>query len=532
MKHKVDLAKQYKHLRGRHDQRDHNRWPAGYQAQTYTPSGRRGSAIAARATGGLAGVTQENILANQGEVQGDMFAGIPSRQFETATSIRAVRQDSLVFGAIKLFKDAISSSTSKYKSENKETIAGVVIQQYSAEEQLDIIRRLSELEANNYNVPDDAFSTYRQSTMRGDYYEIWKAIGVFGHPEARLEAYKATQEQMKLRKASELSNKIPYISEIVSKYDIELSDEFSEIITNGIENSFSDDYQNAMNTVKNQITQIKDALEYDVAYDIRAKILQLRKQADAIKSNPSIPDSDKNRQIADILDERDVEIENLDNLQKEMSDFEQQTNDILYYTPDGSFNDIAEHLERNSLEYLIANIDESQTRQAQIDNILYQIMNAHRDGVDEGAFSGGVTPLWAAHMQQLFGKIGPNTEYPIDVMPSFFYKPIKTPEPHPLLVKFLNEAYDARQKKFKQENVSHFKLYRGRRPGSPPRGIPMEPWSSDKRTAEGFGSIDTEPKMDVRYILHTHEDGGLIEGEWEYIVLGWAYWNDHWAKAK
>lgn len=51
-------------MRGRHDQRDHNRWPAGYQAQTYRPTGRRGSAMAARATGGLAGVTQENVLAN------------------------------------------------------------------------------------------------------------------------------------------------------------------------------------------------------------------------------------------------------------------------------------------------------------------------------------------------------------------------------------------------------------------------------------------------------------------------------------
>lgn len=31
-----------KHMRGRHDQRDHNRWPAGYVAQTYQPVGRSG----------------------------------------------------------------------------------------------------------------------------------------------------------------------------------------------------------------------------------------------------------------------------------------------------------------------------------------------------------------------------------------------------------------------------------------------------------------------------------------------------------
>jgi DNA-binding transcriptional MerR regulator len=56
-----------KHLRGRHDQRDHNRWPAGYQAQGYIPtgSGKRGGVMASRATGGLSGMTQALTLANR-----------------------------------------------------------------------------------------------------------------------------------------------------------------------------------------------------------------------------------------------------------------------------------------------------------------------------------------------------------------------------------------------------------------------------------------------------------------------------------
>jgi hypothetical protein len=54
-----------KHMRGRHDQRDHNRWPAGYQAQVYVPTGRRAGALGARATGGLAGMTQALTLANR-----------------------------------------------------------------------------------------------------------------------------------------------------------------------------------------------------------------------------------------------------------------------------------------------------------------------------------------------------------------------------------------------------------------------------------------------------------------------------------
>lgn len=56
-----------KHLRGRHDQRDHNRWPAGYQAQGYIPvgGGRRAGLLGARATGGLSGMTQALTLANR-----------------------------------------------------------------------------------------------------------------------------------------------------------------------------------------------------------------------------------------------------------------------------------------------------------------------------------------------------------------------------------------------------------------------------------------------------------------------------------
>jgi len=61
------LVSRIKHLRGRHDQRDHNRWPAGYQAQGYIPvgGGRRAGLLSSRATGGLAGLTQTNIMMNQ-----------------------------------------------------------------------------------------------------------------------------------------------------------------------------------------------------------------------------------------------------------------------------------------------------------------------------------------------------------------------------------------------------------------------------------------------------------------------------------
>lgn len=60
-----EWKEQFKHLRGRHDQRDHNRWPAGYQAQVYIPTGRRAGAMSSRrATGGLASMTRTGVLAS------------------------------------------------------------------------------------------------------------------------------------------------------------------------------------------------------------------------------------------------------------------------------------------------------------------------------------------------------------------------------------------------------------------------------------------------------------------------------------
>ena len=57
------LKSRHKHLRGRHDQRDHNRWPSGYVAQSYVPvGGRRGSFMAG---GGIQGIAQDVSLESQ-----------------------------------------------------------------------------------------------------------------------------------------------------------------------------------------------------------------------------------------------------------------------------------------------------------------------------------------------------------------------------------------------------------------------------------------------------------------------------------
>lgn len=102
----------YKHLRGRHDQRDHNRWPAGYQAQTPSSSSssgsaptpipsspfpnspsptRRGDLMAARAaipvpTGGLAAMTQEAVLANRQPWD----KGVPNTAFSALLQQRGI----------------------------------------------------------------------------------------------------------------------------------------------------------------------------------------------------------------------------------------------------------------------------------------------------------------------------------------------------------------------------------------------------------------------------------------------------------
>lgn len=63
----IEHKERMKHMRGRHDQRDHNRWPPGYQAQGYVPTGRRGGFMGTRggASGGLTGMTQTMTLENR-----------------------------------------------------------------------------------------------------------------------------------------------------------------------------------------------------------------------------------------------------------------------------------------------------------------------------------------------------------------------------------------------------------------------------------------------------------------------------------
>lgn len=86
-----EWKKQFKHLRGRHDQRDHNRWPAGYQAQVYVPTGRRGSALSARTSGGLRSMTRSGILASRTTI-----ADVTVEQMKTAMNDTSVRPSPLL----------------------------------------------------------------------------------------------------------------------------------------------------------------------------------------------------------------------------------------------------------------------------------------------------------------------------------------------------------------------------------------------------------------------------------------------------
>lgn len=96
----------YKHLRGRHDQRDHNRWPAGYIPQSSSgrasSSNRRLDLIAERAeipspTGGLVAMTQNAILANRQPwnvgVPNNAFAGIIQKRGGNPVAITQNQQE-------------------------------------------------------------------------------------------------------------------------------------------------------------------------------------------------------------------------------------------------------------------------------------------------------------------------------------------------------------------------------------------------------------------------------------------------------
>jgi hypothetical protein len=576
-KSKKTLGQRVKHLRGRHDQLDHA-WNRGMGGGAGAAGGvatgglskmmkyretraalldmvrtgdmtrddareqlramrdtlgdmsptRREEFAAGRATGGIAAVTQENVLENQGELQRDMFADIPVQQFRSGRATQAKPQDAMIFGVMSLIRR--SASQGVYRREGVETVAGVVIQQYSREEQLDILKRISELDANNYQVDEegDYLKNERRLRVASQYHDVWKAIGVYGHPDARLFAYQLAKQKTQNQVINNISNQFfSKMPDIVSRYEIDLLDDFANAFANGVEDSFSDDFDGTRKTINNQLDEIMSIIE-DTEYDIRRKISQLKEQKGKLEADTSMPDSQKYAKIADILDAIDAEVDNIDRLKQDIQDTKKMQEFIDVSDDD---NYIMTHLENNSLDWLLAGVNQSESIQEQARWMFYKIAGIHAAGV--GEFSGYedmVTPTLAAHMQNLLGRVGANTDYDIQGMPSFFFKALKDVEPHPELVKYMNIVYEATQEKYRNEKTSTVTLYRGRRPESPPRGIPMEPWSTSKFIAQGFGSIDTEMKMPVEYIFYDHEQGGLLSGEYEYLVLGWAYWNWKWAK--
>jgi len=342
---------------------------------------------------------------------------------------------------------------------------------------------------------------------------------------------------MRNKNINYVSNIIPEVLDIASQYNVEVSDDFYEIMINGMTDSLEDDYENTMETIKAQISSISSVIQNNV-YRFYANIDNLEKEKAKIELDDSISDADKNRNIADILDAMDSANEKFEADRSNKEKVQEAFIQILK-NEDNEDNDVHLYLAQNALEYMLVNSENaSLSKYEQAKKIIQSIMASHAGGMSASSGASGAvgrggfdtTAFWAAHMQNLVGRIGPNVEYPIEEMPSFFFEALKNIEPHPLLVDYMNTAYQAQQAQYEKENVSTLELYRGRRPDSPPRGIPLEPWSTEKAVAESFGTVDDEFAMPVSYILYDHRSGSLLPNEFEYLVLGWAYWNWKWAK--
>ncbi len=124
-----------------------------------------------------------------------------------------------------------------------------------------------------------------------------------------------------------------------------------------------------------------------------------------------------------------------------------------------------------------------------------------------------------AAIQTAVSRVGPNADQPAP--PSFYRKGIKPPEPHPEVVRLLNNQYQQTQAEYAQQGVTDVMLYRGNRANFR-LGIPMGPWSEDETVAADFGNQFNEYRMPVRYIMMNHNSPNFVtryDTEAEYLVL-------------
>ena len=135
-----------------------------------------------------------------------------------------------------------------------------------------------------------------------------------------------------------------------------------------------------------------------------------------------------------------------------------------------------------------------------------------------------------AAIQSAMSQVGPNRESSAQ---SLYPKGIKPPEPHPKIVKFLQQRYEQTQREYAQSGITDVQLYRGTKRGSI-NGIPMSPWSDTESVSLNFTggdylagtsgykpTLNRAPNMPARYVFMHYGQSDFVTAftENEFLIL-------------
>ncbi len=147
----------------------------------------------------------------------------------------------------------------------------------------------------------------------------------------------------------------------------------------------------------------------------------------------------------------------------------------------------------------------------------------------------GTSNLTGAHLQQAFMQVGPNKSISIDKRRHFFEEGVVTPEPHPRILKIMNDMYEETQRRLKEQGITEVRLYRG---GPLQGGLPYEPWSTEQEVALSFSGLrfESDKSSEVRdmrtaivpveYIFSNYVYSHFHAREFEFPVLAQAMYAD------
>jgi hypothetical protein len=124
-----------------------------------------------------------------------------------------------------------------------------------------------------------------------------------------------------------------------------------------------------------------------------------------------------------------------------------------------------------------------------------------------------------AAIQSHMSYVGPNADAPRP--PSFYPRGVKTPEPNPMVVAYLQEQYRQTQANLSALGTTSTQLHRGT--ASDFRlGIPMSPWSDNKNVAFAYGDVVNNAVIPNKYVFMEHRQprfNQTFDFEREWLIL-------------